>query len=213
MTKAQRTERNIRIIIILLTSILVLMFINTFFVLHGKKKMKKQWYKCGGSAYIDKIDKEGYKTDPWGLRDSLQGSFVGSPEMAVRNATYFLGGAEYRLREGSYFEYSGEGFTEIDQVDVVQISPIGNQGDYAVWLTHQIGGTGVFWHVAIASPGQNSYIGSNAVLIGDRIMPGTIELQEDNVVVNYLERAFGEPLTAEPSIAQQKIILRDVFER
>ncbi|HEY4486176.1 MAG TPA: hypothetical protein VJB70_00370, partial [Candidatus Paceibacterota bacterium] len=48
------------------------------------------------------------------------------------------------------------------------------------------------------------------VLLGDRIAPQTTERGEGRmVVVNYTERAYGEPMTASPSVGKNLWLLLD----
>lgn len=82
--------------------------------------------------------------------------------------------------------------------------------DVAFILTQQSGGTGTFYYVVAALNTANGYVGSDAVLLGDRIAPQTTEMGKGNtIVVNYADRAQSEPMTTPPSIGKSKWLLLD----
>ena len=75
--------------------------------------------------------------------------------------------------------------------------------DVAFLLTQETGGSGTFFYVVAALNTENGYIGSEAILLGDRIAPQTTELNANgNIVVNYADRAPGEPMTTQPSVGK-----------
>lgn len=74
-------------------------------------------------------------------------------------------------------------------------------------LTQNTGGSGTFYYVVAALNTVNGYLGSSAVLLGDRIAPQTIEMTQnpstpDVVVVNYADRKPGESFTTPPSVGK-----------
>jgi hypothetical protein len=81
--------------------------------------------------------------------------------------------------------------------------------DKAFLITQETGGSGTFFYVvgAIKNP-DGTYAGTEAVLIGDRIAPQTTEYRSFSgipggyLVVNYADRAPGEPMTARPSVGK-----------
>jgi hypothetical protein len=79
--------------------------------------------------------------------------------------------------------------------------------DVVFLLTQSSGGTGTFYYVVAALNTEKGYIGSHALLLGDRIAPQTTEESQNprhkNVfVVTYADRAPGEPMTAQPSVSK-----------
>ncbi len=75
--------------------------------------------------------------------------------------------------------------------------------DLAFLITQETGGSGTFFYLVGALQNEDgSYRGTNAVLIGDRIAPQTTEFKNGQVIVNYAERAPGEPMTARPSMGK-----------
>ncbi len=79
--------------------------------------------------------------------------------------------------------------------------------DVAFLLTQERGGSGTFFYVVAALNTGRGYIGSSGLLLGDRIAPQTTEVSwnpnhKGVIVVNYADRAEGEPMTARPSMGK-----------
>ena len=65
--------------------------------------------------------------------------------------------------------------------------------DSALILIQESGGSGTFYYVAAnISTNEGKYIGTNAILLGDRINPQSIKIQNGNIIVNYLDRKENE---------------------
>lgn len=88
----------------------------------------------------------------------------------------------------------------VDRVFLVTISP---------------GGSGTFYYVVGAVSTNRGYLGTDAVLLGDRIAPQTTEMgiHPGIVVVNYAERLPGEPFTTPPSHAKSLWLKLDPASR
>ena len=72
--------------------------------------------------------------------------------------------------------------------------------DVGFILTQTGGGSGTFYYAVAALKTTNGYQGTDAFLLGDRIAPQTTEIKNGQLVVNYADRATGEPMTTQPSI-------------
>ncbi len=83
---------------------------------------------------------------------------------------------------------------------------VNNDGkeDKIVLLVQSGGGTGVFTYVAAYVSGPVRYKGSNAVFIGDRIIPTLITISGGVIAVNYLDRQDNEAYAAEPTVSKTK---------
>ena len=80
--------------------------------------------------------------------------------------------------------------------------------DVAFLLTQETGGSGTFVYAVAALDLPSGLVGSQGLLLGDRIAPQTTELRPDGViVVNYADRAPGESLSTPPSVGKT-ILLR-----
>lgn len=76
--------------------------------------------------------------------------------------------------------------------------------DAAVILEQNAGGSGTFYYVAAAINTGNATQGTNAILIGDRIAPQTLEISGGKIIFNYADRLLGEPMTTQPSVGVSK---------
>ena len=76
--------------------------------------------------------------------------------------------------------------------------------DVAFLVTQEEGGTGTFYYVVAALKTADGYMGTNAVLLGDRIAPQTTSVSGDFAVFTYAVRAEGEPMTTVPSVGVTK---------
>ncbi len=78
--------------------------------------------------------------------------------------------------------------------------------DTAFLVTQSPGGSGTFYYVVVAVKAPTGYIGTNAVLLGDRIAQQTMQIENSELVVNYADRALTDPMTAKPSIGVTKYL-------
>jgi|GEM_PF-2320752 len=79
-------------------------------------------------------------------------------------------------------------------------------------ITQESGGSGLFYYVVARLNTADGPLGSDGVLLGDRIAPQTIEIdkgktaqgtnRQNVIVVNYAVRAQDEPFTTPPSIGK-----------
>lgn len=86
--------------------------------------------------------------------------------------------------------------------------------DVVFLLTQETGGSGTFYYVVAALSVEGGYVGSEAYLLGDRIAPQTVELSrnpnhENVIVVNYADRAPGEPMTVQPTVGKSVLLKLD----
>jgi heat shock protein HslJ len=72
--------------------------------------------------------------------------------------------------------------------------------DVAFLVTQEMGGSGTFFYVTALLNGK---IGVPGVLLGDRIAPQTMNIQNGNIlVVNYVDRNPGESFAVRPSLGK-----------
>jgi hypothetical protein len=72
--------------------------------------------------------------------------------------------------------------------------------DIAFILTQSSGGSGTFYYAVVALKSATGYVGSNAILLGDRIAPQSTEIKDGEVIVNYADRNVGEPMSVSPPV-------------
>lgn len=74
--------------------------------------------------------------------------------------------------------------------------------DKVFFVTKETGGSGVFFYVVGMLATDTLPKGTQAVAIGDRIAPQSLEIRDGVVLVNYAERKPDEPFTSQPSVAK-----------
>lgn len=86
--------------------------------------------------------------------------------------------------------------------------------DVVFLVTQETGGTGTFYYAVAALNTEDGYVGSDGYLLGDRIAPQTTEVSQNPrhknvIVVNYADRAAGQPMTAKPSVGKSVYLKLD----
>jgi heat shock protein HslJ len=82
--------------------------------------------------------------------------------------------------------------------------------DVVFLLTQETGGSGTYFYVVAALNTENGYVGSHALLLGDRIAPQTTESGPGKqILVNYAERGVNEPMTAPPTMGKSRRLILD----
>lgn len=125
----------------------------------------------------------------------------------VANMTYDVDGEVFNLSDG-------EGTKKSDFVGVTETSLIlvgeplyedldgDGDTDAAVWLMNDPGGTGKFYYASFVMNEGDDSVATNAIYLGDRILPGKAEAAASVVTYNFLERPADAPMTAEPTVAK-----------
>jgi heat shock protein HslJ len=82
--------------------------------------------------------------------------------------------------------------------------------DAAVILERTSGGSGTFFYAALAlQDADGAFVGTNALLLGDRIAPQGVVITDGRATVNYAVRGGDEPMSAQPSIGKSLTIHLD----
>lgn len=122
-----------------------------------------------------------------------------------RDASYRIDDREVRLADGRAEEEvapgsAGKAVTEMWGEPVYgDLSDNGDTSDAALILTRTEGGSGTFYYVVAALKDNTGYLGTNAVLLGDRIAPQNIVVQQGMIVITYADRTSSEAMTNVPS--------------
>lgn len=129
------------------------------------------------------------------------------PAKSPRDATYLIEGEPVRLQGGRAVRPAAPGAATIIRTRVLGAPTYGDvdgdgDSDAVLFLVQDPGGSGTFYYVAAAHKVDGGYRGGTAVLIGDRITPQRLDLVHGVVVADYLERAPGEPMAADPALAR-----------
>jgi len=78
--------------------------------------------------------------------------------------------------------------------------------DVAFLLSQTTGGSGTFYYVVAALKTSDGYIGTNAILLGDRIAPQNTTISSSTIIVNYADRKKDEAMVIKPSIGVSKYL-------
>ncbi len=132
-------------------------------------------------------------------------------------ATYSLDGLEVTLRDGHFDMPAAPGAAARISVSVFGPPVYGyldddQDMDAALILVHQGGGSGTFYYVAAAIADESGYRGTNAVLLGDRIVPKLVNIQHRSIVAEFLDRKTSQPFSATPTVAVSRYAFLDGHE-
>ena len=75
--------------------------------------------------------------------------------------------------------------------------------DAVIMFTMSGPGSGTFYYVAAMVNEKGVYDGTDAIFVGDRIVPQSIEIHDGETVVHYLERNRGDAFTTPPSVPKE----------
>ncbi len=133
-----------------------------------------------------------------------------------KDAEYVLAGQRIRLSHGV-----SEAATAPGSASKTVTRYFGNEAradldgdgreDVVFVLTQETGGSGTFYYVVAALGMEAGFVGSEGLLLGDRIAPQATEIGADNVVtVRYLDRAPRESFATPPSHDKTLRLLLDI---
>lgn len=119
------------------------------------------------------------------------------------DAAYEIEGDEILLRDGFYERTVVPGSAAKISVAVFEAPAYGDLDDgdttdAAVILVYQGGGSGTFFYLAAALNQADKVRGTNAVLLGDRIIPQSVSIQNRTIVVRFLDRGPDDAMAATP---------------
>lgn len=144
----------------------------------------------------------------------------------IKNSTPNNNQAQANIHDGTYL-IAGQNVTLKNGISEVEAAPgsaskvitryfgndlrydANNDGvlDDVFLLTQSTGGSGLFYYVVALTHTATGDFGSDGVLLGDRISPQTINLDETNgkknvIVVNYADRKAEEGFAVAPSVGK-----------
>lgn len=159
------------------------------------------------------------KYDVAGIFSVTDSVRVQKPARNYKDASYLIDGQQVTLQNG---------FSEVpaapDSASKITTRYFGNEAyedlngdgreDVVFLLTQNTGGSGTFFYAVGAVITDDGYVGTDGYLLGDRIAPQTINpspnpRHKDVVVVNYADRAAGEPMSAQPSVGKSAYLKLD----
>jgi len=122
-----------------------------------------------------------------------------------RDCTYQVDGQHIKLTEGIAEFPAAPGSTTKNRTEVFGEPVYGDlngdgEDDAALFLVSRPGGSGTFYYVAAALRAGRTYCGTNAVLLGDRVTPRSIEVNKGALVVTYADRRAEDPMVDAPTV-------------
>ena len=81
--------------------------------------------------------------------------------------------------------------------------------DAALLIQNDPGGSGTFYYAVLAINDAGGFRASNALPLGDRIEPQTVDFTDGRFVYTYAERRPGEPMSERPSVEKSVAITID----
>ena len=135
------------------------------------------------------------------------------------NATYTIEGEQITFTDGLH----EQSIPDSEMTIVTRVwNPVPATGDldgdgvddFGLLLTQEPGGSGTFFYVTASMNKDDMYVGTNAILIGDRIAPQNLLIDEGVIVVNYADRPEGAAMSEDPSIGMTKrFVVEDMVLR
>lgn len=132
------------------------------------------------------------------------------PVFDPKNCSYAIDNKNILLKDGHFEQEIVPGSASKEIIDYFGNEAKGDlngdgKDDAIVILTQDAGGTGIFYYATAALNSDKGCIGTNSILLGDRIAPQSNLIDGNGVViVNYSDRKPEEPMIAAPSVGVSK---------
>lgn len=133
---------------------------------------------------------------------------IASLRESLANATYpveLTSSGKAKLSDGYFEEQAAPG--SVSKVAITLLpqhakGDLNNDGkeDAAVILVGTGGGTGTFYYVSAVLNKKDGITAMNSKFLGDRIKINSVQIDSGKIVVSFLERSEGEPMSATPSL-------------
>lgn len=125
----------------------------------------------------------------------------------VKNMTYDIEGEIFKLQNGKAENEPVEGFLSKTSLLMFGEPVYGDldgdkDEDVAVWFINDGGGTGKFHYAVFVMNNGGEFKPTNAVFLGDRVAPQTLEIKDSRAVYNFADRKPDEPMVAEPTVGK-----------
>jgi hypothetical protein len=149
------------------------------------------------------------------LGDSTLGEHAKSAGVSsYKDLTYKVEGQPVQLRDGFAESESAPGSASKTVTRIFGNEATGDLDgdgvdDIGFLITQEGGGSGLFYYAAAALRKGDGFVSVDATIIGDRIAPQTTEIRNGQLIVNYADRAPGEPMTVQPSVGKSLYLRLD----
>ncbi|MCX6736189.1 MAG: hypothetical protein NTZ13_03845 [Candidatus Parcubacteria bacterium] len=134
-------------------------------------------------------------------------SFPTKNSMDLKNMSYVVNKEVFELKNGKAEKEYTPGSASKNTLTMFGEPVYGDlngdgKTDAAILLANDPGGSGTFYYAVLAINRGTNYIPTNAMLLGDRIAPQTVEIHDGRAVYNFAERKGTDPMTTQPSIGK-----------
>jgi len=126
-------------------------------------------------------------------------------------ATYMIEGRLIQLHQGKAAQPAAPGAATLIETRVFgrpEYGDVNGDGhhDAVLLLQYDPGGSGTFYYVAVALYNGSGWLGTRAMLLGDRIIPRSIEIRSGVIIVHYLGRRPDEPLSTPATVDMSRTL-------
>ena len=148
------------------------------------------------------------------MRSSLHHQVLQANPSSPEDLTVTIDQQTFNLRDGVAEVDAAPGSAAKNTLRIVGEPVAGDingdgKPDSALLLRNEPGGSGTFYYAVLAVNGGGGYRASNALALGDRVVPKTIEFTDGRFVYRFLERKPGEPIAAEPTVEKRVVVRFD----
>lgn len=120
------------------------------------------------------------------------------------NCNYIINGENFNLIKGkSEIEIpnsSSKIITYYSNIETYNDFNNDKINDVAGLIMQNTGGSGTFFYLAVVLGGNKECQSIESVFLGDRVSPQSIEVEDNRIIVNYLDRALEDSMADFPSI-------------
>lgn len=132
-------------------------------------------------------------------------SGTGHPVTDPRNARFQIEDRVVALRAGRAASPAAPGSATLARTRILEPIVHGDldadgDTDAVLWLLDAPGGSGSFLYLATAMREGDGYLGSAAIFVGDRLVPGVIRIDNGVVRADYQDRRPAQAMAAPPSV-------------
>jgi hypothetical protein len=146
------------------------------------------------------------------METTSKNELMNGPDTGPLNAKYLIQGKSFQLVNGKRLLPVAQGSATRIKTIVLGKPVYGDMTgdgdkDAALLILHDSGGSGSFYYVAAALNEQQHFKGTNALLLGDRIIPKEIKIRNGSVLVKFVDLHPEESMSTTPSITKSIVLI------
>lgn len=137
---------------------------------------------------------------------------VQKPQIDPLNSTYLINNKEIKLTKGLNETPAAPGSAAMIRTSIFGVPALGNMNndkrpDAAVFITQNTGGSGTFFYIVILLNTKKGIKSTNSILLGDRIYPESMIINQGQLSISYYTRTPGESMTSPPTMNVAKNLI------